>query len=246
MKGRALFLAGAAAILPAAVAASAEAPAHSLPNAQFAPPRTPLLLTRTIWRTLHDGKSIISHRRYRVRIVPHGDGYEVKGELIDCQVEAPPQLAALAALERARPDGTLFPAYLDGNGRMLDQASAGSGPGPGKLNLQGAREARRLVNQSAVSDPAKTQIATYLDQIVNGAGTSPWPTDLFNPARPETREQRRIALADGTNGAIAVTVAAHGWSPGRLPDLVERTVVTELDGTRKVSREQWTIEPAGR
>lgn len=244
MKGRALFLAGAAAILPTAVALSAEAPAQSV---QFAPPDTPLLLSRTVWRSLLDGKEIVSHRRYRVRIVPHGDGYEVDGELIDCSVEAPPPLAALAELERSRPEGALFPAYLDANGRIL--GNPGSGPGPGNpasgpgpaVRREGAREAKRLVNNSAVASPDKAQITSHIDQIVNGAGAAAWPADLFNPVRPESREHRRITLPDGSQGDISVTVAAHGRLGGGLPHSVERTVVSELEGTRKVSREQWTI-----
>lgn len=244
MKRRALFLVGVAAILPSAIAASAGVPAQSAATAHFAPPSTPLLLTRTIWRSLHDGKTIVSQRRYRIRIVPHGDGYEVNGELIDSSVEAPPPLAALAEMERTRPDGALFPAYLDSNGRIIDPPSAGQATfneGPA-LRQKGAREARRIAADSAAPNPGQAQITSFIDQIVNGSGAAPWPSDLFNPAQPEWREQRRIALPDGSEGEITVTVAAHGQSSGGLPSSVERTVVTELGGTRKVSREQWTIE----
>lgn len=238
MKGRRLFLAGVAAILPSAMALSAAQPAQNAPASQFAPPSAPLVLTRTVWRALHDGKQIVIQRRYRLRIIRHGDGFKVDGELIDCSVEAPPSLAALAEMERSRPDEALFPVQLDASGRIL----ANPAPEKPRLHRQGGREAMAAVRNSAIANPDKAQAASLIDQIVNAGGVAPWPSDLFHPARPEQREQRRIALPGGGQGDISVTIAAHGLLQGGLPRLVERTVVTELDGTRKVSREQWTIE----
>jgi hypothetical protein len=207
-------------------------------SARFTPPGTPLVLTRTVWRSLHDGKEIVSKRRYAVRISPHGSGYEVEGELIDSSVEAPPQLAMLAELERARPDGALFPTYLDANGRIEGNPSA-SDPA---IRQEGMDEARRLVGGSTMAGPAKVQAGSLMDQIMHIGGAAPWPADLFHPIRPEQREQHRLTLSDGSEGGISVALVAHGQLQGGLPRSVERTVVTELEGTRKVSREEWTIE----
>ena len=238
MRDRALFLAGIAAILPSTMAFSATVSEPGALSARFTPPGAPLVLTRTVWRSLRDGKEIVSKRRYAVRISPHGSGYEVEGELIDSSVEAPPQLAMLAELERTRPDGALFPAYLDANGQIQGSPST-SNPA---LRQEGMGEARRLVSGSAMASPDKVQAISLIDQIVKGAGAASWPSDLFHPIRPEQREQRRVTLPDGSEGGISVTLAAHGYLPGGLARSVERTVVTELEETRKVSREEWTIE----
>ncbi len=119
MRSRALFLAGIAAILPSTMAVSAIGTSLSAPAVHFAPPSDPIMLTRTVWRSLYDGKEIVSRRRYAIQFVPHGDGFAVTGTLVESTIDAPPALAALAEMERRRADATLFPMRLDANGQMV-------------------------------------------------------------------------------------------------------------------------------
>ena len=243
MTGRAIFLAGVAAILPTAAAFPESATNQEAQVYQFSPPDVPLILTRTVWRSLVDGKEIISRKRYAVRIIADGDGFKVTGALFESTVEAPPPLAALAEMERRRSDPALLPIRLDPDGRIL-AAPGGFDPA---ARQPGTRVAQRLVRSSNIAGADKDQADSLIDQIAKAGGIAQWPSDLFNPSRQSQHEQRRMALPGGNEGEIDVSITVHGqrqggqWQGG-LPATVERTVVTELDGTRKVSREQWTFE----
>ncbi len=239
MRGRTLILAGVAAILPAIAAFPESGAAIGATATAFAPPQTPMVLTRTVWRTLYDGKEIVSRRRYNVQIRPDGTGFEVTGELIDSVVDAPPQLAVLAEMERRRPETTLFPLQLDAGGRIL----AIPGAVDAAARDQGAQAAQQLVQASQIATPDKEQAASLIDQIAGAGGTARWPADLFNPARLLQQDRRRIALPGGGEGEITVSIAVHGQLHGGLPRMTERTVVTALEGTRKTTREQWVLEP---
>ena len=243
MTGKAIFLAGVAAILPTAAAFPESATNQEAQVYQFSPPDVPLILTRTVWRSLVDGKEIVSRKRYAVRIVADGGGFKVTGALFESTVEAPPAVAALAEMERRRSDPALLPIRLDADGRIL--------PEPAALDpaarQPGARVAQRLVRSSNIAGADKDQADSLIDQIAKAGGIAQWPSDLFNPSRQSQHEQRQVALPGGNEGAIDVSITVHGqrqggqWQGG-LPTTVERTVVTELDGTRKVSREQWIFE----
>ena len=102
---RAVWLAGAAAIMPVGAAGAAEPPAQAEQPAAFVPPDAPMVLTRSLRRSLPGGAEIRTSRSYSIRFVREADGYRVEGALIDVAVDAPPALAALATLERARGDG---------------------------------------------------------------------------------------------------------------------------------------------
>ena len=113
-----ICLAGSAAVM-ALAAFSTPAPASEQRSAPFNPPMSPLLLTRSLHRPLPDGKAVVTRRSYEVRISRNAGGFIVEGRLIDCQVEAPPSLAAIAEIERRRPDNGLFPIMLDHRGMIL-------------------------------------------------------------------------------------------------------------------------------
>ena len=54
-------------------------------------------------------------------------------------------------------------------------------------------------------------------------------------------QQQQFALPGGGEGQITVEINARADSaPGVLTEL-ERTVVTEMGGSRQVTREEWTI-----
>lgn len=234
---QALLLAGVAALLPATVAFPASVASEQARSRPFAPPSTPLVLTRTIWRSLYDGKELVVRRRYAVRIFPEGAGFKVAGELIDSAVDAPAPLAALAEMERQRPDSVMFPLHLDARGQILPHSVA-----PDRtIHHSGGIEALRLIGNSAMDPAGKALASSFINQVIANVTNGQWPTDLFNGAMGERHEQRRIALPGGGEGEVTVSVAVRGQLEAGLPRAIERTVVTELEGTRKVSREQWTL-----
>ena len=236
----AAWLCGTAAVLPLA-ALSATPPAISAQGA-FAPPETRLVLTRVLHSPLADGKEVVARRSYAVRISPHGDGFRVDGELLDCEVEAPPPLQALAEIERNRPDTGLFPLRLNSRGLLLPWATTShSGEAIGKA----AVAASRTIDDSALGNADRAQAQGFIAQVRDGAARTLWPSDLFRPEPGRRVEQQQFALPDGREGRITVEINARADSaPGVLAEL-ERTIVTEMAGSRRVTREEWKISQAG-
>ncbi len=219
----------------AAVAAPAPAaPPHPAP---FAPPLSPLLLTRTLHRALPDGKAVVTRRSYEVRIARNGDGFVVEGKLVDCQVEAPPSLAAMAEIERRRPDDGLFPIMLDHRGMILGGAGLQS---DGSRDRAAALTSRRIGNSSLpVADIVQAQ--AFVEQLRSGTAQSHWPVDIFHP-RPGTRsESREAPLPGGEDGRLTIEIAGRpGFGHGELSAL-ERVVTTDIGGDRRVVREDFRL-----
>lgn len=234
----AAWLSGTAAVLPLA-ALSATPPAIATPGV-FSPPETQLVLTRVLHSPLADGKEVIARRSYAVRIMPDGDGFRVDGELLGCEVEAPPPLQALAEIERKRPDTGLFPMRLDRKGMLVPSATAAR---PSEAT-RAAAIASRAVDGSTLDNTERAQAQGFIAQIGSRATATLWPSDLFRPEPGRRVERQQFALPDGGEGQITVEINARTDSaPGLLAEL-ERTVVTEMDGSRRVTREEWTISHA--
>ena len=102
-----------------------------------------------------------------------------------------------------------------------------------------------MIAGALASPNGRNQANTMLTQVVMaGNGGTAWPADIFHPASPQTDETRDIALPDGSRGSINIAIRSTGAGPGSLPSRVERSVETELSGTRRSSREIWTFEAA--
>ncbi len=237
VKKRALMLLGMTALAPLSAPLVATAPDSA--ERQFSPPSGPMTLTRTVWRGLHDGKAIKVQRSYAITITPDGDGYRVDGTLIDAAVDAPPQLAILAELERQRSEPGLFPFRLDRQGRIQTPVAAPTAtPSHPELSRAGAA----LVANAPLAAETRQQTRAMLDQVIGAArGGVAWPVDLFNPASSLRQDHKVVHLPGGGKGEVAVSIAVDRASPGTLPRSVERTVTTSLDGTESVTREQWTM-----
>lgn len=242
MNARTLLLAGIAAMLPAALGAQ-QAQVAAPSGRQFTPPQSPLVLSRTVWRSLPDGKHIMVRRRYAVKISSDGDGYVVDGNLIDATVEAPPRVQLLAELERRRPDTALFPMRLDRNG--LIRGPAGSRPEP-LVQSDAAHGTNGILAGSGLTPAAREQASAMLGSVLSAASAgAAWPADLFNPLRARSHETRRIPLPGGSEGEVDVSINVAGNVAGgagfTLPQQFERTVVTTLEGSQRTTREVWTI-----
>jgi hypothetical protein len=240
VNGRTLLLVGAAALLPV-VAGQVSAQSTAVARQPFAPPESPLVLTRTVWRTLSDGNQIVVRRRYEVQFSRQTDGFRLDGRLLDAAVEAPPLLASLAELERKRSDEGMFPLLIDATGRIRESVSA-----PRNLPAQrddAHRHAQRLL-ADAPRPPAQQQASgAFLSQVASQGAMVAWPADLFNPASGEHHELRRVALPGGQEGEVTVSVKVSELQRLGVLRTIERTITTHMSGTSRTSREEWTLAP---
>jgi hypothetical protein len=207
----------------------------------FSPPENQLVLTRVLHSPLADGSEVVARRSYAVSIKPDGEGFRVDGELLGCEVEAPPQLQALAEIERNRPDTGLFPMQLDRAGMLVPPTA---NPQPGESIQDAAAMASKALESSELDNAGRAQAQGFIARIRSKAAHTLWPSDLFRPESGRRIEKHDFALPDGGEGRITVEITARADSaPGVLTEL-ERTVVTEMAGSRRVTREEWTISHA--
>lgn len=238
-KDRKALLAGAAALLPM-VALSSHSAAARESAVTFAPPQSSLVLTRELRRPLADGKEVVTRRSYEIAIVRDGDGYRVDGRLIDVEVDAPPALRALAALERARPDEGLFPIRLDRNGQIV---TAGSLHDDAAVGAASERVALRLSKASLSADDR--QVAeSFVSQLRSGGKSTAltlWPRDLFHPMEGSRSETSRVDLPGGADGSVTIATRARARAADGLLESVERTVTTRLGDSERITRETWLL-----
>lgn len=224
----AMFVAGAL----AGPAASAPTPASN-----FSPPQAQLLLTRTLHRPLPDGKAIITRRSYAVRIFPDGDGFRVEGTLVEARVDAPPALAALAEIERRRPDNGNFPIMLDAQGLIIGGAGLQS---DGSLD-RAAIVAAEAIGKSGLPAIDMLQVQAFIRQLPSRAPRSTWPADIFHPAPGKRSESRAVPLPGGVVGQVTIEIETQGPAPDGQLAALSRVVTTELAGDMRVTREQWQL-----
>ena len=232
-----MLLAGSVALLPGLIS-TAQADAGASCAATFAAPDVPLILTRTVTRSLPGGRQIVTSRRYRVLFFARDDGCRIEGEMLNVTVDAPPALHTLAELERTRPDTGLFPIQLDGQGRIISQRSADDRSATANAaNLLSAR-----VAQAPIAPADRTAASHFVGQVAQSGGESVWPQDLFRPAPGHRTEERQVPLPDGSMGAVSISSEARiDPQSGRMVSF-ERTVLTRIGETTRGSRETWTLQ----
>ena len=232
---------GAALVTLAVPATMAAAPPAMAEAPRFRAPTGPLVLTREVRRALADGQELVVRRRYLVHFAPAADGWTVIGDLAGVEVEAPADLAEMAQVERARPDAGLFPLQLDRAGLIVAR------PDPA-ATVDAARSRAAISAYLARTDLSETEraqasaMAARLQSQGQAAGNA-WPADLFRPLPGARSEQRDIVLPDGRTGRVVVRIEAADGVGGLLSHM-ERQTVTELDGTRRLSLERWTLADA--
>ena len=228
--------------LSAAAPSFAQLPASISPV--FAPPEgLPLLLTRTLRRELADGGAIVATRRYRVTFSRSVTGWTIDGALVASEIETPPALAALAAIERQRPDDALFPIRLDAAGVIQPRDGTATPDGPAwRAALDKATKLASARIMPANDGAALNLLVQQMQSVAGAATLSRWPITLFLPDQGNSREERRFTLPEGTEGSIVAELECLRAEGLETMGRAERRVVTEIAGTRRVTRELWSLE----
>lgn len=213
--------------------ASAESP--QAPT--FTPPGRPLIVTRTVVRTLQDGNAIVARRSYRITFEPDGEDFAVSRTLISSEISAPLALQAIAELERRRTEPQSMTMVVDRHGIARVRS-----PAPPAQPLQvGVDLARELISDTAVEPSDKRDADTFVSQTAAHGVPVPWPADLFSPAAVDFDDSRAVALGGGASGTVSVAHRIKARLPNGAPAAFEREIVTEIAGSRQVSHEEWTI-----
>lgn len=238
------LLLGAAALLPA-IAVRAPATAQDRPGEtgaqRFAPPLGPMLLTRTLRKPLGDGHEVVTRRSYEIRFVPEAGGFRVEGRPVGVEVDAPPDLAMFAQLERARTDTGLFPMRLDATGQFIPEAAAQVRPGPAAAS--GGALAHGMIAKAGLSEGDAAQARAFVDLIRSQPARTEWPQDLFRPASGRRIERREVPLPDGMKGSVTIQIDARTGAGDTLLASLDRTVTTDLGGSVRLTYESWTLAP---
>ena len=241
MTARALLLAGAALLLPALAPLSLAGANAAEPQVGFTPPTEGLVLTRTVIRELSDGKQIKVTRRYAVQFAPEGSGFRLEGTQVDVSVDVPPILGSLAEIERRRNDSSMFPVHLDLAGTVI---SDGDPSNIDRLaNDQMASEAKGMLVKSGMNEENLQVGSRMIAQFMQGRAGTTWPVDLFRVKPGEHHQSRVVTLPGGNQGRIEVVTRVDGLLPGGLPQTIERTIVTMLGSSKRVSHEIWSFQP---
>ncbi|MFM5931314.1 MAG: hypothetical protein ACKOPQ_10430 [Novosphingobium sp.] len=241
IRKRIAFLLGSAMAVGSVNAATPPADDASVETRAFEAPDGTMILTRELRRIIVPGKEVVTRRSYTIRFIREGAGWRVEGTLANTEVEAPAELAMLASLEKARKDDGLFPLRLDSHGMIVSQQGA--------RDLASAQQAQTVVTNSVKAIPMPDQDKAVAAQMVSriaaqsGAIGGNWPTDLFRPKGGPRKQVREVPLPDGRQGRVTVTMQANPDSRG-LMEHFERSVLTELGGTSRLSQETWRLTDA--
>jgi hypothetical protein len=203
----------------------------------------PMIFARQLRRSLFDGKELVVTRHYRIQFRPVFGGFSIDGTLLDTQVEAPPRLAALAAMEKAREDDTIFPIQIDTAGRFVAQSS------DAKPILPDAAQnvAGQLIRSAGVkSSVVREQANGFVEQLFSNQGPviSQWPESLFRPGNQAMVAREELALPGGGKGKVTIMLTPKSAGPCGLIERLERTVETEVGAQRRRTQEIWSLSPA--
>lgn len=244
MTGRALLWASAAVLLPTLVPLTFAAAIEPGQETRFKPPAEALIISRTVIRELSDGKQIKVVRRYAAQFETDAQGFRLDGKLIDVVVDVPPMLNSLAEIERSRNDSGMFPVYISPNGSILSKSNESAIDQNARKNM--AARATAMLADSGMPQQNLQISSQFVANFMQSGSGSPWPVDLFLVRPGEHRQSRVISLPGGAEGRIEVVTIVKSLLPIGLPQTVDRTVVTQTAGSRRVSHEIWNFYQSDR
>jgi hypothetical protein len=237
--GRRTLLHGAAVAIALPLVAAAQDRSEARPR--FVPPSGPMLYTRRLERGLVGGASLTVNRSFAVRFVREGDGFRVDGEQIAVEVDAPPQLEALARLERERVETALFPLELDAEG-----AIRGTGRVADRAQLDAAvREAAAQIERGPHAPAEREDLRAFVEAVHRNSAdlVTELPRDLFAPVELARSESRTIVVPGGMEGQVRVTFTAERDPATGLMRTARREIVTEIAGDLRRTVESWSLAP---
>ncbi|WFL78624.1 hypothetical protein P7228_06055 [Altererythrobacter arenosus] len=165
----------------------------------------------------------------------------ITGRQIAVAVAAPPQLAALAAIEERRDTHGLFPILLGKDGRIVSVGSSEDAATVASAIAAG----QAAIERALPGGPESADAVSGLMQIRSaGEGfLAALPEDLFYPAGEEFHRSQQVELEDGTSANFELLYRASPCADFPWLSEAEREVTTILGEDRRISRESWILEP---
>ncbi len=206
---------------------------------EISPPGAPMLFRRRLMREMAGGHAIIAERGFEVRFLAQGGGYRVEGAQISSTIEAPPVLARIAELERARIETGLFPLMLGVDGMIR--------AGPEAQPLAELDEAVDLalaqIRQAIPEAPEQREASAFILRLQQAAGSigTQMPRDLFVPPADAAPLIRAIDLPGGDSGQIEINFRGRISAASGLMVEAERIITTTVGETRRSTVENWSL-----
>lgn len=206
-------------------------------------PETPMILSRRLVRSLHDGKVISVERSWNVRFRMVENGIVITGEQLSVTVDAPAKLASIARIEEARSTAQLWPLRLSLDGKIVS-----SGVYTSREDIEAAiREGREIIRSSGGNDGHKALKLGYLSRLEQAGGSllEKLPSDLFFPAGGESALVDVVELPGGVTGTLEVIYRSASAGHGAWLARAERQIMTRIGDDERLSSDAWRLDPPG-
>jgi hypothetical protein len=207
-------------------------------------PEGPLRLLRVLERGMGTrGAAAITVRRWwEVRFERQARGILATGRQIRAEVDAPPRLAELAAIEQRRDASAMFPLMLSAEGAIITPPSE---PGESDAVRAAMRAAEELIARQALPSVQRERIALYLAQVHRaGSGLlDSLPGDLLFPSGEPVERSDTVELPDGLTGRFTLRYAAVPVPGAPWLSRAERRVSTMVGNHLRRAVETWTLAP---
>lgn len=232
----------AAVLIGLGIGSAAALPRPALAAAPLRLPDGPLRLLRVLERGIGArGMAAITVRRWwEVRFERQARGILATGRQIRAEVDAPPRLAELAAIEQRRDASALFPLTLSEDGAIITLPSA---PGQSGAVSAAMRAAEALIARQLLPPAQRERIALYLAQVHRaGSGLlDTLPDDLLFPSGDPVERSDTVELPDGLTGHFTLHYAAVAQPGAPWLARAERRVSTMVGDHLRRATETWTL-----
>ncbi len=202
-------------------------------------PANSMRLMRRIERELRDGKILAVTRQWQVNFSAQGRGIAINGQQIFAKVDAPEQLAQLAAIEEARSTNGMFPILLGEAGEIL-----AAGTSTSQEDVDAAiKEAESMIKRHSSSATQRAQRMAYLAQLQQTGGTllEQMPRDLFYPSEETVHSIKPVNLPDGSHGEFEFSFSARCAPGERWLAHAKRQIITRIGDDERHSSETWAL-----